>query len=148
MNNKYLAILALLAVLTPGAARADFSINPDAAALTRLNDDNVQAFLHSDVARYRELLADDFTAVLADGRLIDKAEFLRLQRPGLPAPVTDFKVDEVVIRQYGDTALVNGRISYRRPDGIAAQRRYLDVYVRRDGRWQAVSRQLTPSAGP
>ena len=148
MNNKYLAGIWLLAVLAPVAVRADFSINPDTAVLTQLNQDNIQAFLHSDVARYRDLLADDFTAVLADGRLIDKTQFLQLQRPGLPAPVTDFKVDEVVIRQYGDTALVNGRISYRRPDGIAAQRRYLDVYVRRGGRWQAVARQLTPSAGP
>jgi len=148
MNNKFLARVCLLAALAPAAARAEFSVNPDQAALSELNQDNVQAFLHSDVARYRDLLADDFTAILADGRLINKAEFLRLQRPGVPAPVADFHLDEVVIRQYGDTALVNGRIAYRRPDGVAVQRRYLDVYVRRAGRWQAVSRQLTPAGGP
>jgi hypothetical protein len=148
MNNKFLAAACAAATLGLGAARADFPVNPDEAILQGLNRDNVQAFLHSDVARYRELLADDFTAILADGRLIDKADFLRLQRPGLPAPVLDFHLDQVVVRQYGDTALIQGRITYRRSDGVFTQRRTLDVYVRRAGRWQAVSRQLTPTTGP
>ena len=78
------SVLAL-AFCLPARAAAD---NPDEAAIRELNRDYVRAFLTSDVARYRELLADDFRAVLSDGRQIDKAEFLlqAAQPPGDPGP--------------------------------------------------------------
>jgi ketosteroid isomerase-like protein len=118
----------------------------DEAALRRLNDDYVRAFLASDVARDRELLADDFYGILADGRVIDKAAFL--QQAAQPPPVKDFRVREVVVRLYGDAALVNTRATYLRPDGSPAQTRYVHVYARRGGRWQIVSVQITRLAAP
>jgi uncharacterized protein (TIGR02246 family) len=135
--------LGLFLVLPRVAAAAD---SPDEAALRRLNDDYVRAFLSSDVARDRELLADDFYGVLADGRVIGKAAFL--QQAATPPPVTDFVVRDVVVRVYGDAAIVNTRASYLRPDGKPAQTRYVHVYIRRDGRWQIASVQITRLALP
>ena len=65
-----------------------------------------------------------------------------------PPPVKDFRVREVVVRLYGDAALVNTRATYLRPDGSPAQTRYVHVYARRGGRWQIVSVQITRLAAP
>jgi hypothetical protein len=138
-------LFALGLFLIPAAfsAAAD---NGDEATLRRLNDDYVQAFLTSDVARDRELLADDFYGVLADGRVIDKAAFLR--QAALPPALKDFQVKEVVVRLYGDAAIVDTRAGYLRPDGSPGQTRYVNVYVRRAGRWQIASIQITRVAAP
>jgi ketosteroid isomerase-like protein len=138
-----LLALGLLALLPATARAADPA---DEAALRRLNNDYLQAFLACDVARFRELLADDFYGVLADGRVIDKAEFLR--EAAHPPGVKDFRMKEVVIRLYGDAALVNDLATYQRPNGTDAQTRYVDVYARRQGRWQVVSVQITRVAPP
>jgi ketosteroid isomerase-like protein len=135
--------LGLFLVPAAFAAAAD---SGDEATLRSLNDDYVRAFLTSDVARDRELLADDFYGVLADGRVIDKAAFLR--QAALPPPLKDFRVREVVVRLYGDAAIVNTRAVYLLRDGTPAQTRYVHVYVRRDGRWQIASVQITRLAAP
>ena len=76
--------LLLLGVL-PG--RAEDAASPDEAALRQLNADYVRSFLTCDVEHFRSLLADDFTGVLANGRVIDKAD--SLGRPGSrPMPRT------------------------------------------------------------
>jgi ketosteroid isomerase-like protein len=139
------ALFALGLWLVP-AGRVAAADNGEEATLRRLNDDYVRAFLTSDVARDRELLADDFYGVLADGRVIDKAAFLR--QAALPPALKDFKVREVVVRVYGDAAIVNTRATYLRPDGAPAQTRYVHVYVRRDGGWQIASVQITRLAAP
>jgi len=139
MNNKFwlFALGMALGVSKPLLG----SDSGDLASLRQLNADNLRAFLTCDVASYRQLLADDFHCVLADGRLIDKAGFLELaaQPPG----VADFRRQEPLISLYGDAALIIARISYRRQDGTSVQTRYIDVCVRRDGSWQIVSAQFT-----
>jgi hypothetical protein len=88
------------------------------------------------VARFRELLADDFVGMLADGRVIDKAAFLALAaaRPDAQG----LRLHDVVIRLYGDSAVVGAAVTYRRADGSPVRTRYTSVYVRRDGRWAIV----------
>jgi uncharacterized protein (TIGR02246 family) len=135
--------MGLFLVLARVASAAE---SADEATLRSLNDDYVRAFLACDVARYRELLADDFYGVLADGRVIDKAIFL--QEAALPPALKNFRVREVVVRVYGDAAIVNTRATYVRLDGKPAQTRYVHVYVRRDGRWQIASVQITRLAAP
>jgi ketosteroid isomerase-like protein len=138
-----LCALGLIFAL-PAAARA--ADGGDEAALRQLNRDYLGAFLACDVARFRDLLADDFYGVRADGKVIDKAEFLR--EAAVPPGVKDFRLTEVVVRLYGDAALVNDLATYLRPNGTPAQTRYVDVYARRQGRWQVVSVQITRVAAP
>ena len=113
----------------------------DEAAIQKLNDDYLQSFLKCDVARYRELLAEDFRAVLSDGRIIGKAEFL--QQAAVPPAVTGFRLDEVLIRTYGDTAVVNGLVRYLKADGAPVISRYTATYVRTKSQWQIVATQFT-----
>jgi ketosteroid isomerase-like protein len=110
------------------------------AELHALNADYIRAFVESDVVWYREHLSDDFVCSLADGRRIDKAEFLERTREG--PGVTDVTYDQVDVRPLGSFALVHGVTHYLR-DGAPASTRYTDVWELRDGRWLAVAAQLT-----
>ena len=100
-----------------------------------------RAFLACDVARFRTLLADDFLGVLADGRLIDKAEFLR-QAVAKP-DVLDLRLRDVGIHVYGDAALVTALVTYHRADGTPVRTRYSTLYVRRGGEWAVVWSEWT-----
>ena len=143
ISPQWLAGLALATVLC-GAAPAD--PGSDEAALRRLNDDYTRAFVASDASRFRNLLSDDFRAVLADGRRIDRAEFLR--QAGQPAGAMDFRVRDVEVRLYGDTALVGALATYRHADGSIVRTRYIGVWVRGGTRWRIVSIQFTRIAAP
>jgi ketosteroid isomerase-like protein len=120
-----------------GAAAAEAE---SVATLHRLNAEYIRAFVESDTAWYAEHLSDDFVCSLADGRRIDKAQFLdrTAEGPG----VTDVSFDEIDVRPLGDTALVHGVTHYTR-EGTRGSTRYTDVWRRRDGRWRAVAAQLT-----
>jgi len=144
MARRASALLALLA-LAVAPARAG-SAPADEAVIRQMNDDYVRAYLACDVARFRTLLADDFTGVLADGRVIDRAEFLR--QAAVPPDARGLRLRDVTIRVYGDTALVGALVAYRRADGTGVRTRYTSLYVRRDSRWAIVWVQWTRAAAP
>jgi ketosteroid isomerase-like protein len=110
------------------------------ATLHDLNAHYIRAFVEADTAWYSEHLSDDFVCTLADGRRIDKAEFL--QRNAKKPGVTNVTYDQIDVRLLGDVALVHGVTHYLR-DGSPASTRYTDVWSAREGRWQAVAAQLT-----
>ncbi len=115
------------------------------AALHDLNAQYIRAFVESDTAWYNEHLGEDFVCTLADGRRINKAEFLRRTEGG--PGVKDVTYDEIDVRPLGDAALVHGVTHYNR-DGVPASTRYTDVWQLREGRWLAVAAQLTSVAKP
>ena len=140
---RALFALALLAAL-PG--RAGDAGNPDEAALRQMNADYVRAFLTCDVEQFRSLLADDFTGILANGRVIDKAEFLREAKE--PPDAKDLRLHGVTIRIYGDAAIVGAAVTYTRSGGAPVQTRYSTLYARRAGKWAVVWVHWTRVAGP
>jgi ketosteroid isomerase-like protein len=139
------ALFALI-ILAACPLRAEEPAVADEAAIRQLNTDYVRAFLACDVARFRTLLADDFTGVLADGRVIDKADFLRLAKDNLDAH--DLRLRDLVIRPYGDAAIVGALVAYDRSSGPPVRTRYSSLYMRRDGRWSIVWTQWTRVAAP
>ena len=54
-----------------------------------------------------------------------------------------FGARRVGIRVHGDVALVTALGTWTRKDGSSGRTRYIDVWVRKDGAWKAVSAQLT-----
>ena len=138
------AVLSLVAAFALTGRAADAPVS-DEVALRQMNDDYIKAFLSCDVARFKTLLADDFTGVLATGRVIDKAEFLREAREKPDAK--DLRLHEVVIRVYGDSALVGGFVAYSRSTGAPVTTRYTTLYLRRAGAWVVVWVQWTRVAG-
>jgi ketosteroid isomerase-like protein len=113
----------------------------DHDVLEQLNRDYIDSVQNSDVKRFEEILADDFLCSNPDGSLVDRAAFLR--QIATPVTISNLKAADVVIRILDDVAIVHARTTYTKPDGSAGGGRYTDVWVRRDGRWLAVSAHVT-----
>ena len=79
-------------------------------ALRDLNSQYIHSVVHSDVARFTEILADDFLCTNPDGSLIDKPQFL--SQTAVPVSFTDFDVDDLRIRVLGDVAIIHGRTRF------------------------------------
>jgi ketosteroid isomerase-like protein len=113
----------------------------DLQILTGLNRDYVSSVQHGDVARFRELLADDFLGSNPDGSLVDRAGFLT--QTAKPVTITGLEAHDVNVRILGDVAIIHARTSYATQEGRAASGRYTDIWARRDGRWLAVAAHVT-----
>ena len=113
----------------------------DVDVLRDLNGHYIHSVVHSDVARFTEILADDFLCTNPDGSLVDKPQFLR--QTALPVSFTDFDVDDLRIRVLGDVAIIHGRTRFALKDGRRGRGQYTDVWEKRQGRWLAVSAHVT-----
>jgi ketosteroid isomerase-like protein len=112
----------------------------DVATIVQLNDDYIDAVRTSNVQRFSEILGDDFLCTLADGSLIDRAQFLA--HAAKPTTALGLQAHDVNVRLLGDTAIVHAATSFTYLDGRPGRGRYTDVWVRRDGRWVAVAAQF------
>jgi hypothetical protein len=144
MVRTALALAAVLILANPGLA-AD-PVASDEPALRQLNADYVKAFLACDVERFRVILGDEFSGVLADGRVIDKAEFLR--EAAQPPDAHDLRLRDVSIRQFGDSAVVAALVTYSRANGTVVRTRYSTIVARHAGQWQIVWVQWTRVLAP
>jgi hypothetical protein len=110
------------------------------AALHQLNADWIRAFTDCDDAWYNEHLRDDFVCTLADGRRINKHEFVRHLREG--PRVKTIGCDEIDVHLLDiAVALVHGVIHLR--GQTSASMRYTMLWQAKQNHWQAVAAQFT-----
>ena len=138
-----LTAAALTALATAvGVALAQAAAAPsDREQLLALNLDYVRSVQRGDVARFREILADDFRGSMPDGSLLDKAAFLA--QTGRPVTITGLECHDVELRILGEVAIVHARTTYTLADGRPGSGRYTDVWARRNGAWLAVAAHVT-----
>lgn len=113
----------------------------DLDQLTALNIDYINSVQHGDVARFDEILADDFLCSNPDGSLVGKREFLA--QTARPVTITNLSALDVRIRILGEIAIIHARTSYALANGEQRSGRYTDVWAKRNGRWLAVSAHVT-----
>jgi ketosteroid isomerase-like protein len=113
----------------------------DLAELTALNRDYVNSVQNCDVKRFDEILADDFYCSNPDKSLVDRAGFLK--QTAVPVTIRNLEAHDVKIRLMGDFAIIHARTSYTTADGQQASGRYTDCWARQNGRWLAVSAQVS-----
>jgi len=149
MKATLILIASLLCLAGPVAAcdrpGTPLSVEDDIAAVTALNLGWNQADLAADRAWFEHNLAEDFLAVTSRrGAMEDKASTL--------ADVGQYRLEDAYssdlkVVVHGDSARVSGIFHTRgtHADGEAFTRRvrYIDTYLRRDGRWQVWSSQGT-----
>ena len=113
----------------------------DLDTLIALNHDYVRSVQESDVARFEQILADDFLATLSDGNLLDRVAFLAYTAK--PVAISQLTAHDVNVRLMGDFAIIHARTTFTTADGKAGGGRYTDVWARRNGRWVAVAAHVT-----
>jgi hypothetical protein len=91
-----------------------------------------EVYVRNDRSPFAEILADDFCAILLDGRTARKAD---LMRPTAQGAGVDFS--EPSLQMFTPTAVTRGRVRIQHADRVVDQR-YVRVYSKRQTGWQAV----------
>lgn len=148
MVSLRIALFVVLVLLAGSlSARAQASTDKAQRQLLKLQREWLDAYQKHDAAALERIEADDFTLTEADGKITTKADdvaSIRNSKP--PQPDDRFDVEDVVIRVYGDAAVIMGRVIFRfrnKGEMVAERYRYTDTYLKRRGRWQVYASQLT-----
>ena len=96
-----------------------------------------------DLAAIDRLYADDFLSTNADGRVVDKQEWLDILKTG-QFPVEKITTDDFKVRQYSGAAVITGRSAYFNAGKKLWEVRHTQVWTNLSGRWRLVSWQGTP----
>jgi hypothetical protein len=119
-----------------------------------------RAVVQGDRAFFERVLAADFTHTSHAGKFKTRAEWMAEDkvenRQGKPqagkTTYEAFDVDDLAVRIYGETAVVTGRSTPKgrnaKGEPIRGRYRFLRVWVKRGGGWQAVAFQGTRIAEP
>jgi len=104
------------------------------------------ALLAADTVALSRMIAPDFMEISRLGTVRTRADNIRDIASGA-LHLTSIKYDSLTVRIYGDVALLTGiadNTGTMRGFPFAGRIRYTRVFVRREGRWQAVLMQQTP----
>lgn len=118
-------------------------------ALIKLEEDWAKAYLAKDVNALGRIEADGWICTTWEGEVFGRAEDMTDLETGNYA-ATDFKVEDLKVLVYGDTAVVSGRqtekATYKGKDASGTFR-ITDTWIRRDGQWQCIASHLSKIAG-
>jgi ketosteroid isomerase-like protein len=141
-------ILPTIALVSFGQATSSVASASVEQTLMQLERDWTQASLKKDIAALDKIVADDWVNIDFQGRTVTKAQTLANLKSGLPATQAA-GLGEMKVRVFGDSAIVTGSDTEKSSDkGKDVIDKYLwtDVFVKRNGRWQAVASQSTKVA--
>ena len=117
----------------------------DERALVKIQHDWADARLKRDNSFPKRIEADDFTVVWFDGRIVNKEEDVKTYESN-DAMFTEFKIDDLKVRFYGDTAIVVGQGSIKahtKTQDLNGQYVWTDTFVKMLGEWKAVASQVS-----
>ena len=121
------------------------TLTPEEQELVQLERAWDAAFVAKDIRFIERVLADEFVATYGDGTRGDKAAELA-QTLDFDQQVNSSVLDSFRVRIYGETALVWFSRHMTGPKSgkvVSVTYRFVDVFVKRAGRWQCVSSQST-----
>jgi ketosteroid isomerase-like protein len=126
------------------------SVKSIETTLIQIERDWGDALLKADVAAWSRCLGDDWILTTSDGMLVTKPMALADLKEGA-LRIESFQLDDVKVRVYGAAAVVTGLITEKskfRDKDTSGVRRFTDVFVKRDGRWQAVASHESDVSAP
>ena len=155
MINKCVAFLFCLLISIPMSAAQRVSARPrpamdsgDQETIRQIIDMERQAkeaSLRRDVDFSQRTLADDYVAITPLGQVTTKQDTVSARKSG-QLKYDTINVSDMVVRVYGDTAVVTARADvkgHQLGEDFSGPYRYTRVWVRRTGHWLAVSYQAT-----
>jgi len=169
MNRSALALLAglIVVVLSGCQPAADTNRNLAAASSTPAKETFDPAAIEAELIRIERewanagkshnaepvkgFLADNAVIVYPDGTTATKADEIRTIESGAITVESFEMLDPKVIVTNADSAFITGRSvikngkyavpGQKKPIDISGEYRFLDVYARRDGKWQVIASQ-------
>ncbi len=159
MNRRTLTfamILAAAGVLAAGGGKRSGGMERERAdreALEAVEREFPAAVVRGDAAYLARYTADDFQGMDPSGRAVSKADVLaRLQASDVR--IESLRHEDIRVRVFGDCAVATARTVLWASHGgkdVSGVFPYMRVWVRREGRWQAVaalSTSLPKEPGP
>jgi ketosteroid isomerase-like protein len=153
--NKCLVFLLPALLVLPASSAQHVAIHPrppvdsgDQTAIREIVEMErlaKEASLHRDADFSQRTLAEDYVAITPLGQVTTKQDSLSARKSGQLRYDT-INVSDMVVRVYGDTAIVTARADVKGRqlgEDFSGPYRYTRVWVRRSGHWQTVSYQAT-----
>ena len=155
MLNKCVVLVWATLLAIPAFAAQHVAVHPrtsldagDQATIREIVDMERQAkeaSLHRDPDFTQRTLAEDYVAITPLGQLKTKQDSVTARKSNQLRYDT-INVSDMVVRVYGDTAVVTARMDvkgHQLGEDFSGPYRYTRVWIRRAGHWQAVSYQAT-----
>jgi ketosteroid isomerase-like protein len=137
-------LTTLAAMLVCGGVLADSGDAATVALIRKLEQQRIDAGLRKDVAALDATTADDYLQIDMAGNVRDKATQMK-RIASSEVNMESNTLDEMVVRVYGETAVVTGRAT-----AVGTIRgepypriRFTRVYVKQSGAWKVVLFQQT-----
>lgn len=140
-----IAFLFLAVLSARAAAQGPAAGTPPEDSVRAVEEARGRALLQADTVALSRMVAAEFTEVSRLGTLRTRADNIRDISSGA-LKLTAVRYDSLAVRIYGDVAVLQGiadNTGTFRGFPFSGKIRYTRVFVRRDGRWQAVTMQQT-----
>lgn len=119
--------------------------------ILRLENEGREATLKNDMEANDRLLSGNWVNINPDGSVTTKTKLMALLKDG-SFKIMSIANDEVMVRVYGDAAVVTGRSTTKRAgqggEVMTRQVRFTRVYAKGKNRWQVVSAHNTLISQP
>ena len=142
---RALSVVLSIMLMTAGA-RAQESAGNREKAFLEIEATRRAAIAAKDFATLTTIYAVDFRGIIGNGEIADRAFLFEVFRHD--DPTVKFTTDELVVRQFGDAAIVTGRLTSTRDNAIVSQQRFSHFYALRKGHWVIVAAEGTPVRNP
>ena len=118
----------------------------DEQALIKIQHDWAKARIKGDSSYTRRLEAENCTVVWPDGSIVNKREDLKSMTGDIG--FTEFQIDDLQVRLYGDTGIVVGQGTIKTHEGkqnlLGGKFVWTDTFIKQNGEWKVVASQVTP----
>jgi hypothetical protein len=131
-------VLITFVLALAGAQPADSATTRE---LTEIEGRLATTYKAGDCDGWGALLAPEWSVIHITGTVITRAEAIQACRTP-QARIDALASDSLIVRAFGDAAVVTGRTTAA-AGGQTVVLRFTDVFVRRDGKWQAVASHAT-----
>lgn len=119
-------------------------------AITKMEREWAEAIVKADIATLDRVMADDWVMTTWDGQTRTKAQSIEEFKSGV-TKLTAADIGDLKVRVFGDTAIATlGQTEKGTSKGKDSSGHFLytDVWVKRNGKWQAVSTHGTKVEQP
>src|SRR5579871_1749326 len=146
--KQIVGVCLVLAATTAMLSQAKNDKNSAEQTLIQMEHDWSQADTQKDAAALNRILAEDWIGIDFEGTVLTKPQALK----GISSDAASLEstvLRDMKVRVYGNTAIVTGTDTEKGEyHGKDSSGKYLwtDVFVKRNGKWQAVSSQSTKLA--